>query len=125
MAKAKYINTSRITDNMDVNMQQDVDIPKSVNELIRDPDLLLRSFGISDDFYDDHMAELYNQSEENTKPIVQHQGVIIKNSQINNTSSTSAFSPINPPSSSSTLQLTNLQNIIMTTQPPTQQSFNT
>ena len=58
MAKAKYVNTSRMNENMDINMQQNVDITESVmreNELL-DPDLLLRSFGISDDFVD-HMAE--------------------------------------------------------------------
>jgi len=109
MAKAKYVNTSRMNENMDINIQQNVDITESVmreNELI-DPDLLLRSFGISDDFVD-HMADLYNPSESNKA-----QGVIMKNNQ-NVTSSS-----VSQASSPNTFQLTSLQNIIST--PP--QSF--
>lgn len=116
MAKAKYVNTSRMADSMDVNLQQDVDITESFNEHI-DPDLLLRSFGISDDFVND-MAELYSDS--NSKP-PQQSGVIIKNNQIGGNSS-SAFSPVTSPPPPSNFHLTNLQNIIMTT--PSQQSFN-
>jgi len=47
MAKAKYVNPGRMGDNnIDMNMQQDVDI---TDEII-DPDLFLRTFGISDDY---------------------------------------------------------------------------
>jgi len=110
MAKAKYVNTSRMNENMDINMQQNVDITESVmreNELL-DPDLLLRSFGISDDFVD-HMADLYNPSESNKAP-----GVIMKNSQRGDVAST--LSSTVSPGSQNTFQLTNLQNIISTPQ---------
>jgi len=47
MAKAKCVNLSAMTDqNIDMNLQQDVDI---TDEII-DPDLFLRTFGISDDY---------------------------------------------------------------------------
>ena len=106
MAKAKYVNTSRMNENMDINMQQNVDITESVmreNELL-DSDLMLRSFGISDDFVD-NMADLYNPSESNKAP-----GVIMKNSQRGDETSTVS------PGSQNTFQLTNLQNIISTPQ---------
>lgn len=88
MAKAKYVNPSiRMGDkNLDMNMQQDVDITESVDELI-DPDLFLRSFGISDDYMEQKdlqladiaMKDIYDPSREiKPKPPVQ-QGVIIKN----------------------------------------------
>ena len=105
-----------MNENMDINLQQNVDITESVmreNELI-DPDLLLRSFGISDDFVD-HMADLYNPSESNKSG----PGVIMKNSQreaVGNV--TSALSSSVSQASQNTFQLTNLQNIIST-----QQSF--
>ena len=105
-----------MNENMDINMQQNVDITESVmreNELI-DPDLLLRSFGISDDFVD-HMADLYNPSESNKSG----PGVIMKNSQrdaVGNVTSNLSSSVSQP--SQNTFQLTNLQNIIST-----QQSF--
>ena len=110
MAKAKYVNTSRMNENMDINMQQNVDITESVmreNELL-DPDLLLRSFGISDDFVD-HMADLYNPSESSKAP-----GVIMKNSQRGDVTST--LSSTVSQGSQNTFQLTNLQNIISTPQ---------
>ena len=48
MAKAKCVNLSGVKNdqNLDMNLQQDVDI---TDEII-DPDLFLRSFGISDDY---------------------------------------------------------------------------
>ena len=117
MAKAKYVNTSRMNESMDINMQQNVDITESVmreNELI-DPDLLLRSFGISDDFVD-HMADLYNPSESNKAQ--SGPGVIMKNSQREVVGDvTSSFSSsANSQGSQNTFQLTNLQNIISTPQ---------
>merc|ERR1719210_2015567 len=105
-----------MNENMDINIQQNVDITESVmreNELI-DPDLLLRSFGISDDFVD-HMADLYNPSESNKAPSTP--GVIMKNSQ--RESADIASSPIASSSSQgsqNTIQLTNLQSIISTPQ---------
>ena len=117
MAKAKYVNTSRMNESMDINMQQNVDITESVmreNELI-DPDLLLRSFGISDDFVD-HMADLYNPSESNKAQ--SGPGVIMKNSQreVVGDQSSSFSSSANGQGSQNTFQLTNLQNIISTPQ---------
>jgi len=92
MAKAKYVNPLMMGDNnIDMNMQQDVDITESVDEII-DPDLLLRSFGISDDYVENKdmqmtditLKEIFQPSvENNQKPIVQ-QGVIIKNNHIGN-----------------------------------------
>jgi len=117
MAKAKYVNTSRMNESMDINMQQNVDITESVmreNELI-DPDLLLRSFGISDDFVD-HMADLYNPSESNKAQ--SGPGVIMKNSQreVVGDQTSSFSSSANSQGSQNTFQLTNLQNIISTPQ---------
>jgi len=89
MAKAKYCNPSnRMGDkNLDINMQTNVDITESVDELI-DPDLFLRSFGISDDYIehkDLHMAnvamkDIYDPDRENKQHSQMSQGVIIKNS---------------------------------------------
>ena len=106
MAKAKYVNTSRMNENMDINMQQNIDITESVmreNELI-DPDLLLRSFGISDDFVD-HMADLYNPSESNKAQSTP--GVIMKNSQRDGVA-IPASSSVSQQGSQNTFQLTNV-----------------
>ena len=104
MAKAKYVSTGRTNDNMDMNLQQNtVDLSQSVNELI-DPDLLLRSFGISDEFVD-HMADLCGQNDSSPK----QQGVIIKNNQMS--SPNSGFSSVNQLSQNS-FQLTSLQNML-------------
>ena len=114
MAKAKYVSTSRMSDNMDINMQQNVDISESVmheSELI-DPDLLLRSFGISDDFVD-HMADLYNPSESNKAQSTP--GVIMKNSQRDGVA-IPASSSVSQQGSQNTFQLTSHQNIISTPQ---------
>ena len=111
MAKAKYVNTSRMNDSMDINMQQNVEITE--NELI-DPDLLLRSFGISDDFVD-HMADLYNPSESNKAPSTP--GVIMKNSQRESADiASSSIASSSSQGSQNTIQLTNLQSIISTPQ---------
>merc|ERR1719462_982667 len=111
MAKAKYVNTSRMNDSMDINMQQNVEITE--NELI-DPDLLLRSFGISDDFVD-HMADLYNPSESNKAPSTP--GVIMKNSQRESADmASSSIASSSSQGSQNTIQLTNLQTIISTPQ---------
>lgn len=99
-----------MAESMDMN---NVDINDSVNELI-DPDLLLRSFGISDDFVD-HMADIYSPAESNVKPLEQ-QGVIIKNSQ----SCPTLASPSQ--GSQNTFQLTNIQSIMST---PQSFTFNT
>merc|ERR1719500_2615733 len=106
-----------MNENMDINMQQNVDITESVmreSELI-DPDLLLRSFGISDDFVD-HMADLYNPSESNKAQ--SGPGVIMKNSQreVVGEMTSSFSSSANSQGSQNTFQLTNLQNIISTPQ---------
>lgn len=92
MAKAKYVNPGRMGDhNIDMNMQQDVDITESVDEII-DPDLFLRSFGISDDYAENKdmqmadiaLKEMFQPNiEHNQKPALQ-QGVIIKNNHIGN-----------------------------------------
>ena len=103
-----------MSDNMDINMQQNVDISESVmheSELI-DPDLLLRSFGISDDFVD-HMADLYNPSESNKAQSTP--GVIMKNSQRDGVA-IPASSSVSQQGSQNTFQLTNHQNIISTPQ---------
>jgi len=101
MAKAKYVNPLRMGENnIDMNMQQDVDITESVDEII-DPDLFLRSFGISDDYVENKdmqmtditLKEIFQPNvENNQKPIVQ-QGVIIKNNHISNNIS---FQPCGP-----------------------------
>jgi hypothetical protein len=105
MAKAKYINSGRMADNIDMNIQQNMDINESVNELI-DPDLLLRSFGISDDFVD-HMADLYSQPDGQAQG-----GVILKNSQMAAASNNSAFSTVVSQGSQNVFQLASLQSII-------------
>jgi len=132
MAKAKYVNPGRIGDNnIDMNMQQDVDITESVDEII-DPDLFLRSFGISDDYAehkDISMADIGLKDvfdprlEHNHKPVLQ-QGVIIKNSHVG---SSSSFSPCEPPgveqtSLSSNMALHNLSSFqtLIHTQPQQQ-----
>jgi len=76
MAKAKYVNPSRVggDTNMDMNMQQ-VDI---TDEII-DPDLFLRSFGISDD-YTESKGEVGEAVLE--MAAAPQSGVIIRNSQI-------------------------------------------
>lgn len=89
MAKAKYVNPGRMGDNnIDMNMQQDVDI---TDEII-DPDLFLRTFGISDDYAENKdmqmadiaLKEVFQPSmEHNQKPVLQP-GVIIKNNHIGN-----------------------------------------
>jgi len=103
---------------MDMN---NVDINDSVNELI-DPDLLLRSFGISDDFVD-HMAGMYSPAETTVKPLEQ-QGVIIKNSQreggVDQRGNPSLASVSQ--GSQNSFQLTNIQSIIST---PQSFTFNT
>jgi len=101
MAKAKYVNPLRMGENnIDMNMQQDVDITESVDEII-DPDLFLRSFGISDDYVENKdmqmtditIKEIFQPAlESNQKPVMQ-QGVIIKNNQIG---TTIPFSPCGP-----------------------------
>ena len=92
-------------------MQQNVEITE--NELI-DPDLLLRSFGISDDFVD-HMADLYNTSESNKAPSTP--GVIMKNSQRESADiASSSIASSSSQGSQNTIQLTNLQSIISTPQ---------
>lgn len=81
MAKAKYVNPSRgMTEkNLDMNVQQDVQITESVDELI-DPDLFLRSFGISDDYVDQLPLQNSQTPSQDTNPRHGiHQGVIIKN----------------------------------------------
>jgi hypothetical protein len=118
MAKAKYVNSGRMGDNIDINMQQNMDINESVNELM-DPDLLLRSFGISDDFVD-HMADLYSQPDGQAQG-----GVILKNSQTPSTSNNSAFSTVVSQGSQNVFQLTSLQSIIspQQVQPQPQAAF--
>eukprot|EP00092_Neocalanus_flemingeri_P004932 GFUD01005305.1.p1 GENE.GFUD01005305.1~~GFUD01005305.1.p1 ORF type:complete len:615 (-),score=129.95 GFUD01005305.1:1319-3163(-) len=101
MAKAKYVNPSRMGDNnIDMNMQQDVNITESVDEII-DPDLFLRSFGISDDYAENKTMQLADialkdvfepNSEHNQKPVLQ-QGVIRKNNHIG---SNISFPPSEP-----------------------------
>ena len=92
-------------------MQQNVEITE--NELI-DPDLLLRSFGISDDFVD-HMDDLYNPSESNKAPSTP--GVIMKNSQRESADiASSSIASSSSQGSQNTIQLTNLQSIISTPQ---------
>lgn len=87
MAKAKYVNPVNRMGDKSLNMQTDVDITESVDELI-DPDLFLRSFGISDDYVEQkdlHMADIamkdvYDPSRQNNQNSTVSQGVIIKNS---------------------------------------------
>jgi len=116
MAKAKYVNPLRMGENnIDMNMQQDVDITESVDEII-DPDLFLRSFGISDDYVENKdmqmtditLKEMFQPAvETNLKPVMQ-QGVIIKNNQIGNTIPFSPCGPsdLNLPTASSATNIT-------------------
>jgi len=81
MAKAKYVNPliSMTDKNLDMNVQQDVQITESVDELI-DPDLFLRSFGISDDYVDQLPVQISHNPPQDMNPRSGiHQGVIIKN----------------------------------------------
>jgi len=65
--------------NLDMNVQQGVQITESVDELI-DPDLFLRSFGISDDYVDQIPLQNSQSSSHHAHPkSSMHQGVIIKN----------------------------------------------
>jgi len=129
MAKAKYVNPGRMGDNsIDMNMQQDVNITESVDEII-DPDLFLRSFGISDDYAENKeiqmadiaLKDVFNPvMEHNQKPVLQ-QGVIIKNNHIG---SNISFPPCEPSglgmaqtsleSNASLHNLTSLQSFIYT-----------
>jgi len=132
MAKAKYVNPGRIGDNnIDMNMQQDVDITESVDEII-DPDLFLRSFGISDDYAehkDISMADIGLKDvfdphlEHNHKPVLQ-QGVIMKNNHVGSSSSFSSCEPsgVDQTSLSSNLALHNLSSLqtLIHTQPQQQ-----
>jgi len=110
--------------NIDMNMQQDVDITESVDEII-DPDLFLRSFGISDpDDYaeskdmqmaDINLKEIFNPTvEHNQKPVLQ-QGVIIKNNHIGNNISFPSCEPsefnLAPAASGANVSLNNLSSI--------------
>jgi len=132
MAKAKYVNPGRIGDNnIDMNMQQDVDITESVDEII-DPDLFLRSFGISDDYAehkDISMADIALKDvfdphlEHNHKPVLQ-QGVIMKNNHVGGSSSFSSCEPsgVDQTSLSSNIALHNLSSLqtLIHTQPQQQ-----
>jgi len=132
MAKAKYVNPGRIGDNnIDMNMQQDVDITESVDEII-DPDLFLRSFGISDDYAehkDISMADIGLKDvfdphlEHNHKPVLQ-QGVIMKNNHVGGSSSFSSCEPsgVDQTSLSSNIALHNLSSLqtLIHTQPQQQ-----
>jgi len=120
MAKAKYVNPGRMGDNnIDMNMQQDVDITESVDEII-DPDLFLRSFGISDDYCvenkdlqmaDIALKEMFQPNIElNQKPVLQ-QGVIIKNNHIGNNISFPPELSQAPPPTVSNVSLHNLSSL--------------
>jgi len=129
MAKAKYVNPGRMGDNtIDMNMQQDVDITESVDEII-DPDLFLRSFGISDDYAENKDMQMSDIAlkdvfepnlEHNQKPVLQ-QGVIIKNNHIGSNISFPPCEPsglpivhTSPESNVSLNNLTSLQSFIYT-----------